>query len=804
MAFAPALSLVASSEVSAGSPALQQLVDDIRSTCKNMNQGGDTWKDCEKKQGKLALFAGCSKQMFGPKDSSGKRSFEKSKLDECQKKINDKKEVPRRAQEMLDFITGKCTDVDDVRGVWQGGIASTLLDKSSIWDLETSWANCEGMQNELTTIGCSGEMFEKTGDSIVRKKWSYIKSETDACQEIINQIKTSPDTKPGEGADVTESGSTAGDDIPCRGGPMGWIMCPLIEIMSELIQSLAALIDNMMQYRLLAMDGSQNALLNVWRSFLNIANVLLVLAFLAIIYSQATSMGLSNYGIKRMLPRLVLVAIAMNISFYVCAFAVDLSNIAGNSIMGIFSGLASDVGDSFDYSGEGAVQRAFEDRSGPNGLQMAFGALLVAGVAAVVLLAGGLVPVVLGLLIVFCSLVGRQVVITVLTVISPLAFAAWLLPNTEQYFKKWWQVYSQMLFAYPMVMAVFGGAIFVAGLIQEVNQVQSNVDGAEIGGPGVVSAIIPLIVLAIPLFFIPKIIMSTNSIMGKIGGAANSIGKKLGGDALDKRIKEGRQNTIKRAGMGLANNSWADKDGTRGRLGRAGRWAGGSGARRRSRKANLEENMKRAEEDYLAEHLSTKEGVDPLVAARAAETKAKRSKEEVSAHETLIGSLHKSKYGDKKIDALEKEVKKAAEAGDMSRMKAAQNLLMQEGSPGVERIRNISADPGLGDTAHQALSANLNANHRTTIEEKDPELLNYLNTNGVEGAKSDGAYDKLTPEGVGKLTDKAFERALRSGDTKVDQQILAAASSDAALSKMGAARQEAVKRRASELGGGSP
>ncbi|MCZ6324111.1 hypothetical protein O5165_25825, partial [Escherichia coli] len=42
--------------------------------------------------------------------------------------------------------------------------------------------------------------------------------------------------------------------------------------------------------------------------------------------------GLNNYSIKKMLPRLIVAAILVNLSYYICAIAVDISNILGHSL----------------------------------------------------------------------------------------------------------------------------------------------------------------------------------------------------------------------------------------------------------------------------------------------------------------------------------------------------------------------------------------------------------------------------------------------------------------------------------------
>ena len=53
--------------------------------------------------------------------------------------------------------------------------------------------------------------------------------------------------------------------------------------------------------------------------------------------------GLDNYGIKRMLPKLIVGVIVVNASFYICGLLVDLSNVVGSSAFNFVSTAA--VGD---------------------------------------------------------------------------------------------------------------------------------------------------------------------------------------------------------------------------------------------------------------------------------------------------------------------------------------------------------------------------------------------------------------------------------------------------------------------------
>src|SRR5690606_10686988 len=81
----------------------------------------------------------------------------------------------------------------------------------------------------------------------------------------------------------------------------------------------------------------------MWNAMRNIANILFIIGFLIIIYSQATSIGISNYGIKRLLPRLMIAAILVNISYWIVAIGVDASNIIGVAIKDLFDQIAQSV-----------------------------------------------------------------------------------------------------------------------------------------------------------------------------------------------------------------------------------------------------------------------------------------------------------------------------------------------------------------------------------------------------------------------------------------------------------------------------
>ncbi|QQR51771.1 hypothetical protein IPF89_04465 [Candidatus Saccharibacteria bacterium] len=73
-------------------------------------------------------------------------------------------------------------------------------------------------------------------------------------------------------------------------------------------------------------------------------------------------------------------------------------------------------------------------------------------------------------------LIGRQALIILLIVISPLAFVAYLLPNTENLFKKWYKLFSTLLLLFPIVALVFGASKLASTILSAAANGVSGTD----------------------------------------------------------------------------------------------------------------------------------------------------------------------------------------------------------------------------------------------------------------------------------------------------------------------------------------
>lgn len=253
------------------------------------------------------------------------------------------------------------------------------------------------------------------------------------------------------------------DGTTCAIEKVGWILCPILEGAAKIADKTFSLLANnflQVEPKLLADDGAKPA----WELARNLANIMFVIAFLAIVYSQITGSGLNNYGIKRMLPRLIIAAIAVNVSFYICQILVDISNIMGYAIKEALSAASNTVGPSV----LGGSPQGLDTETG-NGVltYITIGALATAGVVWLILGPTALIitAVLVTALTVIVILLLRKAILVLLVVASPIAFVMYLLPNTEKLFDKWLKMFWGLLMVFPVVAALFGGGQLASTII---------------------------------------------------------------------------------------------------------------------------------------------------------------------------------------------------------------------------------------------------------------------------------------------------------------------------------------------------
>ena len=294
-------------------------------------------------------------------------------------------------------------------------------------------------------------------------------------------------------------------------GQSSWIVCGAMDIVARATDTLYGEIEKILVIKPISMEDN-SPIYKIWQYCRSITNIVFIIFLLVVIYSQITGVGISNYGIKKALPKLIVAAVTVNLSFLICTLAIDVSNIAGQSLRGMFN----------------SVQEATLDLSAMDS-EVSFGSLLGVITGGGLLTIGGVVisflngsiwmllaaaiAALASVFIGFVTIALRQAVVSLLVMIAPLAFVCNILPNTEKYFKKWKDTLFQMLIFYPTFSLLFGASA-LAG--------QAIIASAT----SAFAVILGLGVQIYPLFFSWKLMKMSGSVLGGISEKLSSLTSK--------------------------------------------------------------------------------------------------------------------------------------------------------------------------------------------------------------------------------------------------------------------------------------
>ena len=396
-----------------------------------------------------------------------------------------------------------------------------------------------------------------------------------------------------------ESPSENSTSTSCDVQGIGWFICPVSNWLADGIDFMYSALQQFLKTKPLETTNQNSGIYLAWVIMRNISNVAFIVAFLVIIYSQLTSVGISNYGVKKMIPRLVIAAVLVNLSFTICAILLDLSNIAGYAFQDAFMGIKntiSTVGENTStWTWSEVISTALS-----NGV-LAVGAGYAVSLALTTELLPILVPAAalagLTLLFILLIMAARQALIIILIIISPLAFVCYLLPGTEKWFKKWRDLFLTMLVFFPAFAVVFGGAQ-LAGII-----IIQNASGPN----GAIMHVLGMLVQIIPLAITPLIMKFSGGVLGKFAGFVNDKNKGL--YDRTKNWSKDRRETIK-------NKKLANPNMARFNPNRLRRWADHNS---RLRKKNLETSQKNAENSFRDTARYKKSDLDARQASRRAD-----------------------------------------------------------------------------------------------------------------------------------------------------------------------------------------
>lgn len=274
--------------------------------------------------------------------------------------------------------------------------------------------------------------------------------------------------------------------------------------------------------------------------------LVLVLVYIALV----TILNLERYQTRKLLITFVVIALLVNFAPVICGVVVDISNVVMNFFTSELNaeGFGNAIGSKVDTI-RGEIKNAegttWEQASGTVGQMLVLIPFLF--ILSIMLL-------IFAFLFIF-----RYIMIWLLVILAPLAFAAYILPETKKYFELWWK----QLIGWSFIGATAGFFIYLSLLL--VSLVPNNISSPQTGETTVFDAVIPYFV-SVAFLGIGFVLASKTSAMGantvigiakKRHAAAYNRGKQVGKWALRKtgrtvRDRMAESETMQRTAQRLA------------------------------------------------------------------------------------------------------------------------------------------------------------------------------------------------------------------------------------------------------------
>ncbi|HVO86169.1 MAG TPA: hypothetical protein VMT23_00355, partial [Candidatus Binatia bacterium] len=363
--------------------------------------------------------------------------------------------------------------------------------------LQSPDSSCGGYTLELDEPGKNTGTFYKSSGAPCVKSDSRVVA-------VLGTKGQASDTNTGDGG----AGSTGSDSSACsfnNGSALDvglqWILCPVIKGLSASADAIDKYVEGQLNFS--TKDNLGQSVKNAWSIFKDLASSLVVILLLVMVFAQAIGGNfLDPYMVKKMLPKLIIAVIAMQISWYICVWFIELANAAGQGIAQI---MAAPFGGTASLELPALLKRLSEvwlliTGGAVTGAVVAAPVLIITGVVgAGTLLSFGwpilvliILTIVIAVIVALATLLVRNALIILLVMLSPLAFLAWVLPGTQNYWKMWKDNFTRVLVFFPLVMAmIYAGRIFAW-------------TAGNLGAAGPLDLIMVLVGFFGPYFFLPK------------------------------------------------------------------------------------------------------------------------------------------------------------------------------------------------------------------------------------------------------------------------------------------------------------
>ncbi|MDP3763911.1 MAG: hypothetical protein Q8Q92_04740 [bacterium] len=343
-----------------------------------------------------------------------------------------------------------------------------------------------------------------------------------------------------------------------------WIVGMILKIVSLLTGLAAVVLNGVIYYTVVDVSNNYSKIIAIseaWGVIRDVANMgfIFVLLYAAI----QTILGIGEDA-KKLIVRVIVVAILINFSLFFTKIIIDVSNILALLFYDAIAPGAAQAG--FTGAGSKGLSDAFMQHLSLTSLYKA-GKLGVENIITIGVM--GSVMLLIAAFVFFAAalmFIIRYVVLILVIILSPLAFMGWVLPALKKYWDQWWNALSGQAFFAPIYFMLTWVALHVLGGIMTsfgtppVGGTSAALSGLAISGdqtnldPGTFAMLINFIVVIV--FLIVSLIVAKEW-ANKAGPGAAGLTKwamgAAGGATLGMAGRFGR-GTVGRAGTAIGDS----------------------------------------------------------------------------------------------------------------------------------------------------------------------------------------------------------------------------------------------------------
>jgi len=272
-------------------------------------------------------------------------------------------------------------------------------------------------------------------------------------------------------------------------------------------------------------SDSNNTLYKLWafvRDFLNMGFIMMLL-----FSAFCTIFQIETYNYKKLLWKIVLMALLVNFSFAITRFIIDASNILMYTLIksSLFVGKPEDI---FVTLAENGDLAKLLNPTGYPDAKFLLGAAVLIFMLAITFLAVGVL------------LMIRIIALAILLIFSPVAFAGSFIPGLSSQASEWWKkLFNYSFFGPIMIFGIIIAIKFMSGVGETLSNAARTAAGDQSKDPTFLGAMIFILVPIILLWVVMGVAqkMGVDGASAVMGGAQKAMrwsGKNLTGYRIAK------------------------------------------------------------------------------------------------------------------------------------------------------------------------------------------------------------------------------------------------------------------------------